>query len=132
MKKYVRSSPVLAEILVCVLFLAVCMSICVGLFTDAYNINRRATCEQDALLHAQDIAERYLMSNLDAETFLNENVAQVTNGESRITSLQNYSLSFVICNLEGLDGFTVNGYDMDNALFSFPVVKLQPKEVPQT
>ena len=132
MKKYVRSSPVLAEILVCILFLALSMSICVGLFADAYNTNRRATNEQDALTKAQDIAERYLMSDLSAEAFLNENVAAVTNGAAEITTLQNNRYSFVICNLEGLDGFTVSAYDMDNALFSFPVMKLSPKEVPQT
>lgn len=130
MKKYVRSSPVLAEILVCILFLALSMSICVGLFADAYNINRRATNEQDALTKAQDIAERYLMSDLSAEAFLSENAEQVTNEASWVTSLQNCRLSFVICNLEGLDGFTISGYDMDNALFSFPVVKLR-EEVPQ-
>ena len=132
MKKYVRFSPVLAEILVCVLFLSICMSICVGLFADAHNINSRATREQNAVFYAQDIAEKFLMSDLSAEAFLNENVAVVTNGAAEITTLQNNRYSFVICNLEGLDGFTVSAYDMDNALFSFPVMKLSPKEVPQT
>ena len=126
MKQYIRSTPLLAEVLVCVLFLAICMSVCVGIFADAHEKDRLAAEQQGALFTAQDLAERFLAGTDSAEDFLKKNGIPVTSGEAEITFLQNHSFSFVIIREEGLDGFTISGYDNGSELFSFPVVRYVP------
>lgn len=126
MKHYVRSTPLLAEILVCVLFLAICMSICTGIFAVAHEKDRLATEQQSALFTARDLAERFLAGTDSAADFLHKNGITVTSEEAEITFLQNHSFSFVIICEEGLDGFTISGYDNGRELFSFPVIRYVP------
>ena len=116
----------LAEILVCVLFFAVCMSICVGIFAEAHEKSRLAAEQQDALFVAQDLAGKFLAGSESAEVFLIGSGIPVTSEEGEITFLQNHSFSFVIIREEGLDGFTISGYDNGSELFSFPVVRYVP------
>lgn len=132
MKNYMRSSPVLAEVLIAILFLALCVSSIVGVFAGAYTVNRDAAALQDALLFARDTADRYVVCNLETHDFLAENgFIESDDGNFTLTSGK---ITFVakISLQKPLDGFTFAAYDGEDVLFSFPVMKITGEEVQES
>ncbi len=70
MKNYRRSNPLLAEIIIILLFFSLCACVLVGVFGSAHTTSQGALGQEQALLCAQDIAERFKLSSLDAAQFL--------------------------------------------------------------
>ena len=129
MKHYVRSSPVLAEVLVSLLFLALCVSAIVGVFAGAYTVNRSAADKQDALFFARDTADRFTVCNLDSDEFLSDNGFSASNSGNYTLISGNITFVAEISSEKPLDGFTFTAYDGEDVLFSFPVVKITGEEV---
>lgn len=70
MKNYRRSNPLLAEIIIILLFFSLCACVLVSVFGSAHSTSQNALGQEQALLRAQDLAERFKLSALPAADFL--------------------------------------------------------------
>ena len=125
MSAYRRHNPMLSEMLVTLLFFAVCACILVGVFADAYSKSEKSSATQAALVFAQDIAEGFEDSCLtSSEYLLNLGFEQGEDGayvlETRF-SRSNVTFYAQINDEEKLSSFDLSAYFSETEAFSFPV-----------
>ncbi len=65
-----RQNPMLAEMLIVLLFFALSACVLAGVFATAYKSGERARSESEALLWAEDLAEGFALSNDGAGEYL--------------------------------------------------------------
>ena len=109
-----RQNPMLVEMLITLLFFALCACILVSVFADAYKTGENALSQQEALLHAQDIAEKYRLTGALDEDWMLYDGAYV---QDRTFSKTLYR--FVITDRVGAEGLSLSVYRGESECFKF-------------
>ena len=133
--KGMRPNPMLTEMLIVLLFFALSACVLVGVFSSAYKSGEIARSETEALLWAEDLAERFCLSNRSADEFLEGEGWEALDGEylyKKQFSRTEYSFTAKPFALEYASG-EVRGFDLsavsyEKMMFSLPASNFIARE----
>lgn len=121
----------LVEIMIAVLFFALCSTVLLRAFVSAKEYSRRAGVDSEALLEAQDIAEQLYVSE-DGEALLAECGFAQDEGAWRRESADGYYLEVRLDSEEASAGSlliaTVRAMMADELIVELPSVRYVPRE----
>ncbi len=137
MKKAGRPNAMLIELIIVLLFFSLSAAIILQVFVATHNKSVRSKVDSAALMMAEDLADRFYVSELDTETFFAAAGWKSVDGRhERQLKVENRALLFVIGgeHVETaagmLDDLTITIYDGETEIVTLPMARYQPGEVP--
>lgn len=128
-KKRVQN-PILFELLIVVLFFALSACLLLRLFSGAYLEGKRAEADGAALNWAEDLAERYFVSEGDAHAFLTGDGWTLLGGEYARTEMysgREYAFRAQVTldeyNAGAVSAFTLTAVSEERVVFTLPAAK---------
>lgn len=131
-----KPNAMLIELVIVILFFSISAGIILQLFVAAHDRSRQSAMDNEMTLVAEDIAERFAVSTLDADAFfLSGGWAGEADAYTRTLTLESgreVQLSVTGAQQETqagtLDVFALVAYDGDREIMNLPVSRYLPKE----
>ena len=119
-----RHNPMLAEMIIILLFFAVCACILVGVFGEAYSLSERSDSMNKALYYAQSLAEGFKCSEDSVPVYLQANGFKPSEGGFTKDMRFSKSVYKIACTPDSrLSGFDIRVTVGGDACFNFRVLK---------
>ncbi len=130
-----RQNPMLAEILIVLLFFALSACVLVGVFASAHKSSEAARSESEALLWAENLVETFALSEADANEFLSANDWTVETGiyvKTQRFSKTEYTFTAMPFENEyesgSVLGFRLTAFSGENIAFELPAANFSERK----
>lgn len=132
MVKHNRQNTLLMEILIVVLFFALCSTVILNVFVGAHNQSERAGAQADALIAAQSLADRLYAADEREDALRQSGFAEDEDGAWHL-HCGAYDLLVTLgetaCPAGTMETAQVTALRQEKTLFSLPFARYVPEEV---
>mgnify|MGYP005959906305 FL=1 len=132
MVKHNRQNTLLMEILIVVLFFALCSTVILNVFVGAHNQSVRAGAQADALIAAQSLADRLYAADERKDVLRQNGFAEDEDGAWHLHCGAYdllVTLGEAVCPAGTMETAQVTALRQEKALFSLPSARYVPEEV---
>ena len=123
MVKHNRQNTLLMEILIVVLFFALCSTVILNVFVGAHNQSERAGAQADALIAAQSLADRLYAADERKDALRQSGFAEDEDGAWHL------HCGATACPAGTMETAQVTARRQEKTLFSLPSARYVPEEV---
>ena len=133
-----RSKPnaILIELVIVLLFFSLSAAVILQLFMAAHEKSVRGDVNSEALMMAEDLADRFYVSPLEAQAFFaQDGWSAADGGFEKVGEAGSRSLRFAISGetrdtqVGALDDYLLAVYDGEMEIVALPVLRYAPREV---